>query len=91
MFTLLTETADLETVISYFCGMVVVYRFYLCIEYEQGRGMGEAVIMREWSPEMQFEFHSNMRLILSNSDANLLRIVSQVSYLYLKGYNLQFI
>ena len=40
---------------------------------------------------MKFEFHSKMRLILSNSVANLLRIVSQVSYLYLTGYNSQFI
>ena len=40
---------------------------------------------------MKFEFHSKMHLILSNSVANLLRIVLQVSDLYLTGYNSQFI
>ena len=67
--------------------MLVIYRFYFCIEYQQGRGGGRGC----YCEGMKFEFHSKMRLILSNSVANLLRIVSQVSYLYLIGYNSQFI
>ena len=59
--------------------MLVVYRFYLCIEYQQGRGGGRGCHCEG----MKFEFHSKMRLILSNSVADLLRVVSQVSYLYI--------
>ena len=67
--------------------MLVIYRFYFSIEYQQGRG-GGGCCHREG---MKFEFHSKMRLLLSNSVAYLLRIVSQVSYLYLTSYNSQFI
>ena len=67
--------------------MLLVYRFYLCIEYQQGPGSGRGCHYEG----VKFEFHSKMRLILSKSIANLLRIVSQVSYLYLTGYNSQFI
>ena len=67
--------------------MLVIYRFYFCIEYQQGRGGGRGYHCEG----MKFEFHSKMRLILSNSVANLLRIVLQVFYVYLTGYNSQFI
>ena len=67
--------------------MLVVYRFYFYILYQQGRGGGRGCHCEG----MKFEFHSKMRLILSNSVANLLRIVSQVSHVYLTGYNSQFI
>ena len=60
---------------------------FLYIENQRGRGGGRGCHCEE----MKFEFHSKMRLILSNSVANLLRIVSQVSYLYLTGCNSQFI
>ena len=67
--------------------MLVIYHFYFCIEYQQGPGG-----RRDCHCEaMKFEFHSKMHLILSNYVANLLRIVSQVSDLYLTGYNSQFI
>ena len=65
----------------------IIYRFYFCIEYQQGPGGGRGCQCEA----MKFEFHSKMHLILSNSVANLLRIVSQVSDLYLTGYNSQFI
>ena len=67
--------------------MLVIYHFYFCIEYQQGPGGGRGC----HSEAMKFEFHSKLHLILSNSVANLLRIVSQVSDLYLTGYNSQFI
>ena len=67
--------------------MLVIYRFYFCIEFQQGPGGGRGCHCEA----MKFEFHSKMHLILSNSVANLLRIVSQVSDLYLTGYNSQFI
>ena len=67
--------------------MLVIYRFYFCIEYQLGPGGGRGCHCEE----MKFEFHSKMHLILSNSVANLLRIVLQVSDLYLTGYNSQFI
>ena len=67
--------------------MLVIYRFYFCIEYQQGPGGGTGCHCEA----MKFEFHSKMHLILSNSVANLLPIVSQVSNLYLTCYNSQFI
>ena len=67
--------------------MLVIYRFYFCIEYQQGPGGRR----RCHCEAMKFEFHSKMDLILSDSVASLLRIVSQVSDLYLTGYNSQFI
>ena len=67
--------------------MLVIYRFYFCIEYQQGPGGGRGCNCEA----MKFEFHSKMHLILSNSVVDFLRIVSQVSDLYLTGYNSQFI
>ena len=61
--------------------------FYFCIEYQQGPGGWRGCHCEA----MKFQFHSKMHLILSDSIANLLRIVSQVSDLYLTGYNSQFI
>ena len=62
--------------------MLVIYRFCFRTEYQQGPGGVRACHCEA----MKFEFHSKMHLILSNSVANLLRIVSQVSDLYLTGY-----
>ena len=88
MFTLLTDCWYWDSH-SIFWGMLVMYRFYfcICIEFQQGPGGGRGCHCEA----KKFEFHSKMHLILSNSVAILLRIVSQVSDLYLTGYNLQFI
>ena len=86
MFTLLTDCWSWDSHLIVW-GMLVIYRFYFCIEYPQGPGGGRGCHFEA----MKFEFHSKMHLILSNSVANLLRIVSQVSDLYLTGYNSQFI
>ena len=86
MFTLLTDCWSWDSH-SIFWGMLVIYRFFFCIEYQQGPRGGRVCHCEA----MKFEFHSKMHLILSNSIANLLRIVSQVSDLYLTGYNSQFI
>ena len=67
--------------------MLIIYHFYFCTEYQQGPGGRRGCHCEA----MKFKFHSKMYVILSNSVANLLRIVSQVSDLYLTGYNLQFI
>ena len=86
MFTLLTDCWSWDSHLI-FWGMPVIYRFYFCIEYQQRPGGGRGCHCEA----MKFQFHSKMHLILSDSIANLLRIVSQVSDLYLTGYNSQFI